>query len=293
MRSRLQNVNHRGMKMWSGRKFFVYAGMAVLAISCIPAGAYCQTPAAAPAATSPASPTATSSFEVSTVKVNTSGSGNSQSSMTNGLYIATNVTLTNLMQYSAYGIPQRRIVNGPKWLYEARFDIKAKMDSATLEQTQKISNAERKSFLQGIFQRLLADRFKMVAHWETRELPVYALVLAKGGSRLQATTLTKSGMNSSSGRGMLTLKGATMADIARTLTQEGGSDLGRDVVDKTDLPGRYDLELKWTPTESDPSAEPGPSIFTAVQEQLGLKLESTKGPVEVLVIDRIEMPSEN
>jgi uncharacterized protein (TIGR03435 family) len=184
-------------------------------------------------------------------------------------------------------------VNGPKWLYEARFDIQAKMDSATLEQTQKMSNAERRSFLQGMFQRLLADRFKMAAHWETRELPVYALVLAKSGAKLQPTKLTESGTHTSSGTGMLTTRGVTMADLARTLTQEGGRDLGRDVVDKTGLPGRYDLELKWTPTDSDPSAEPGPSIFTAVGEQLGLRLESTKGPVEVLVVDRIEMPSEN
>jgi uncharacterized protein (TIGR03435 family) len=213
--------------------------------------------------------------------------------MTNGMYIASNVTLTNLMQYSAYGIPQRRIVNGPKWLYETRFDIQAKMDSATLEQTQKMSNTERRSVVRGMFQRLLAERFKMATHWETRELPVYVLVTAKDGAKLQTTMLTDSGTHISSERGTLTAKGVTMADLARTLTQESGNELGRDVVDKTDLPGRYDVELKWTPTDSDPSAEPGPSIFTAVQEQLGLRLESTKGPVEVLVVDRIEMPSEN
>ena len=121
---------------------------------------------------------------------------------------------------------------------------------------------------------------------------------AKSGPKLTAATKPDSG--TSSGKGLFTAEGMTLAEISQSLTQELATELGRVVIDKTGIAGRYDVTLKWTPdadrTPADNGTEDtstGPSIFTALQEQLGLKLESTKGPVQVLVIDHIEMPSEN
>jgi len=237
-------------------------------------------------------------FEAATVKLNKSGSSGSHTDFDHGRYSATNVQLKNLMHYSAYGVPEPRILGGPKWLDSERFDIEAKVDSSVIDQMRTLSPEQGKLQRQAMFQQLLADRFKLAVHWETRELPVYALVVAKNGPKLHVSTTSDSG--TSSGNGLFTARGMTLAEITQSLTQELATELGRVVIDKTGLAGRYDVTLKWTPgTDGAPSdngtenAGSGPSIFTAMQEQLGLKLESTKGPVQVLVIDHVEMPSEN
>ena len=247
--------------------------------------------AAAAAATPPV-------FEAATVKLNKSSSFGSQSSFNNGRYSATNIALKNLMNYSAYGVPEPRILGGPKWLDSERFDIEAKVDGSTVDQMRTLSREQRKLQMQAMFQQLLADRFKLAVHWETRELPVYALAVAKSGPKLQVST--KPGSGTSSGNGLFTAEGMTLAEIAQSLTQELATELGRVIIDKTGIAGRYDVTLKWTPETNGAPADngtedagSGPSIFTALQEQLGLKLESTKGPVQVLVIDHVEMPSEN
>jgi len=247
---------------------------------------------------------AAAAFEVSTVKLDKSGSGSSGSNFTNGLFTATNIQLKNLMEYSAYGIPQPRILGGPKWLDSERFDIEAKMESAAAERLETLSRDQRRAETQAMFQRLLADRFKLAVHWETRELPVYALVLAKNGPNLPESKNAPGEAGTSSGDGKFSAKGMTLTDIAEALTQELSRELGRVVVDKTGIQGRYDIVLKWTPvtgtdaassgTESSTSqADAGPSIFTALKEQVGLKLESARAPVKVLVIDHAEMPTEN
>jgi uncharacterized protein (TIGR03435 family) len=143
---------------------------------------------------------------------------------------------------------------------------------------------------------MLADRFKLSVHWETRELPVYALVVAKNGPRLTATKQPDKGSDIGWDNGTLTAKQVSMQDLSETLTQVLSRELGRVVIDSTGIAGRYDLTLKWADDDSTPAAtpdeaDPGPSVFTAIQEQLGLKLESTKGPVKVLVIDHAEIPS--
>jgi uncharacterized protein (TIGR03435 family) len=134
-------------------------------------------------------------------------------------------------------------------------------------------------------------------------MPVYDLIVAKKGSLLKASKAPNGSSGTSSNDGLFKGQSLTLPELAQALTQELGRELGRDVIDKTGLTGRYDMTLKWTPETDDPSAnsgsdnaattEPGPSIFTAIQEQLGLKLESSKAPVEVLVIDHLEMPEEN
>jgi uncharacterized protein (TIGR03435 family) len=236
-------------------------------------------------------------FEVTTVKRNKSGGSGSHSNFQNGHFVASNVSLKNLLRYSAYGIPEPRIWGGPKWLNSERFDIEAKTDSLTADQLRTLGREQRKVQMQSMFQQLLADRFKLMVHFETRDLPVYALVAAKKGPILHGWK-ESDGSGTSASNGQFTATGVTMAEIASALTQDLSRELGRVVIDKTGIDGRYNITLKWTP-ESDategtaPPADAGPSIFTAIQEQLGMKLESAKGPVQVLIIDHVEMPSEN
>lgn len=124
-------------------------------------------------------------FEVATIKLNKSGSRSSYSSTRNGHLIATNILLKNLMQYEAYGIPGSRILGGPKWLDSTRFDLEAKMDDSTANRLQALPHSEQRVEEQAMVQQLLADRFRLAVHRETRELPVYALVAAKNGPKLQ------------------------------------------------------------------------------------------------------------
>jgi uncharacterized protein (TIGR03435 family) len=235
-------------------------------------------------------------FEVSTVKENTTGGGGSRSNFNDGRYVATNILLKNLMQYSAFDLPEARILGGPKWLGSQRFDIEAKLDGDSFNRMQKMNRDERNMARKVLFQQLLIDRFKLKFHWETRELPIYALVAAKNGPMLEKTKEPGDGASTSASDGKITAKNVSLAEIARTLTQELSRELGRVVVDKTGIAGKYDIAIKWTPDNGDTSAssaDNGPSIFTAMEEQLGLRLESSKGPVQVLVIDQLEMPSDN
>jgi uncharacterized protein (TIGR03435 family) len=279
------------------RLLFVTALLAVMS--------FAQT-AASPLSQPPASVSAGAElpiFEVAAIKQNKSGSGSSDSDTRNGRFTATNVSLKNLMQYEAYGIPGSRILDGPKWLDSTRFDIEAKTDDSETDRLRTLPSNQRVLETQAMFQRLLADRFKLTVHWETRELPVYALVVARKGSKLQPAKDPSSGSGTSSNNtrsgAQFTASAVTMPELAEGLTQELSRELGRDIIDKTQIEGRYDLTLKWTPDvggaseSAASSADAGASIFTAVQEQLGLKLESAKAPVRVLVIDHAEMPSEN
>jgi uncharacterized protein (TIGR03435 family) len=189
-------------------------------------------------------PSAPAAFEVSTVKLNKSGSGNSGSDFANGRFTATNIQLKNLMEYSAYGIPQPRIVGGPKWLGSERFNFEAKMESAAAERLKTLSRDQRRAETQAMFQRLLADRFKLAVDWETRELPVYALVAVKNGPSFQESKNAPGEGGTSSGDGRFSAKGMTLTEIAEALTQELSRELGRVVIDKTGIQGRYDIVLK-------------------------------------------------
>lgn len=206
----------------------------------------------------------------------------------------TGVTVKIMIQQS-YGVRDFQVVGGPSWLGSERYDIVAKPEgSANQEQVKLMTQA------------LLKDRFKLQFHRETKELPTYSLVVAKGGPKFKESEVEKAsdgprGAQVRIGRGQVDLQGAPVAALANQL----GQALGRAVNDKTELAGNYDMKLQWTPDESQGSVRPlggeapppsdtsGVSVFTALQDQLGLKLESTKGPVEILVIDRAEKASEN
>jgi bla regulator protein BlaR1 len=232
---------------------------------------------------------------------------------------ATNCTLQMLIR-AAYGIQDFQISGAPDWLRSDLYNVEAKMDSSVADAIRKLDPDQRKAARQQMAQALLADRFKLSIHRGTKELPVYVLVVAKNGPKLQEAKPDATypngikGPDGVAGKGMmrmgpgeLTGQGLTMASLARLLSQQ----LGRTVIDKTGLTANYDFTLHWTPEEGEGNllfkgtgsapqgadiaapSDSGPSIFTAIQEQLGLKLESQKGPVEIIVIDHIEKPSQN
>lgn len=236
-------------------------------------------------------------------------------------FTAKNATIQMLVR-SAYGVEDNQILGAPSWLNADHYDIDAKMDSSTADELKKLSEDQRQPIRQQMMQALLADRLKLAIHHETKELPIYALVVAKNGSKLQEAKegdTYPNGMKGADGkshagmmrmvRGEVTGQGLEIKALVRLLTQQ----LSRTVVDKTGLTGKYDFTLKWTPDESQgamfkgpgggpppggsdnapPPDSSGPSLFTAIQEQLGLKLESQKGPVDMIVIDHVERPSEN
>jgi bla regulator protein BlaR1 len=202
----------------------------------------------------------------------------------------------------AFGIPPNitaRVI-GPDWINNMRFVIKSKAPDAIRDAMQAMSPAEQSRENGLMMQSLLADRFKFKAHFETRELPVYELVLAKGGSKLKEDSdITKRRLRVGN---PLVLPASPIQFLIGVL--ECSPDIGgREVVDKTGLTGSYDISLKWAPLQTAPtdsgagatapSPDEGASLFTAIQEQLGLKLVPAKAPSEVLVIDRIEQPTPN
>lgn len=211
---------------------------------------------------------------------------------TDGLSIA-GATLWQLI-FSAYNVPgissigrDDQISGLPGWARSDTYDIEAKMDEETLSVLQKLPSKEQTWQRQFMQQALLADRFKLQIRRETKEMPVYALVVAKGGLKLKESRVIVKMW--SAGGGRITIKAGRTDDLVIGLT----SDVDRAVVNKTGLTGKYDIDLKWTTDDRQGTPDAGPSIFTALEEQLGLKLMPTKGPVDVLVVDHVERPSEN
>jgi uncharacterized protein (TIGR03435 family) len=181
----------------------------------------------------------------------------------------------------AFNVRDFQISGGPGWTGSDRYDVVAKPEGGAREQQIK-----------QMLQTLLTDRFQLRFHRETREGAVYALLVGKDGSKLQpAPQSDTSGITSGRNRttGLSTLKGerSSLDEIAANLSAQ----LERPVFDKTGLTGKFDFELSWVPDQT-PTVS-GPSLFTAVQEQLGLRLESQRGPIEIFVIDQVSRPPEN
>jgi uncharacterized protein (TIGR03435 family) len=235
-------------------------------------------------------------FEVSTVKPNASNDNRVMlQNQLGGRFAATGVALKLLMT-EAYEVRDFQITGGPGWVNTDRWDIVAK--------TEGVTDRLPLEKLRPMLKVLIEDRFQLKVHRETKEMPVYALTVAKGGSKLQANS-GEPGPMLRMGRGELIGKKVAMPMILQVLSQQ----LRRPVLDKTDLKGEYDFTLTWTPEPGagagpgppggpGPDAAPpvdlsGPSIFTAIQEQLGLRLESIKGPADVVVIDSVEKPTDN
>lgn len=211
-----------------------------------------------------------------------------------GRFVATGVPLRFLIGM-AYNVRDFQIVGAPDWVGSQAWDVNAKAESSD----GRISMEQMRPMMKA----LLAERCGMKAHEETKELPVYDLVAAKGGHKLKEASGGQENRQFRMGRGQIKANGVSMEALAQQLGQQ----LGRKVIDKTGVTGAFDVELNWTPEPGQgmgpfggppPGAMPqadssGPSIFTALQEQLGLKMESSKGPVPVIVIDSISKPTEN
>lgn len=276
--------------------------------------------ASGPAQTRGAVPAATEKFDVTSVKPN---KGPVEAGMTFGArpggWAARNVTL-RLLVMLAYEVRELEIVGGPSWLASDRFDI-----AGTIESPDKADDAARQQMLQA----LLAERFKLRVHQEQRELPIYALVASRPDRKLGARIRpfpwecrdssreappvpdTSTGLLPISdpsngpppcfatlGVGRLSMRGLPMTELTATLARLPA--VSRRVVDRTGLTGRFDYDLEWTPSvmtigvaTPTPTDQPnaGPNLFTALQEQLGLKLEPGREALPVLVIDSVEQPS--
>jgi uncharacterized protein (TIGR03435 family) len=272
-------------------------------------------------------------FEVASIKINKSGDNRVMVGVQpGGRFTATNVPFRLLLR-NAYQLQDFQIVGGPSWITSEHYDILAKAESDGLGDPFQSEKTGEPSRGQLMLRALLKDRFKLDAHFEDRDMPIFALVPARSDGKLGPqlkTSETDCDAIRAAGRGRgaappppgppgdpgtpmrcgirigpgnMSVGGSSMAQVATSLAMFAG----RIVVDKTNMAGNYDFTLTWTPeqlAQRPPGApEPqingvpidpnGPSLFTAVQEQLGLKLDAQRGPVKVLVIDRVEHPTEN
>ncbi len=247
-----------------------------------------------------------STFEAASIKLNTRSSGSSTITVDPGRFVATNAALVDLIRY-AYGFnsltTQSQVVGGPSWITTSRFDI-----VATSNGTPTLM----------MLRALLEDRFKVMAHIESREQPIYALILdhkdGRLGPKIHPSTSTCEGAGiplppttlpgkqcGVRGRpGSYSGDGTSIVQIARALGNFPA--VGRVVLDRTSLEGVYDWSLEWTPSFNsgptrdaaplaNPDADSGISIFSALREQLGLRLDAQRGSIEMLIVDHAEMPS--
>jgi bla regulator protein BlaR1 len=209
---------------------------------------------------------------------------------------AQNNTIMGLMRF-AYSLQEFQFANVPDWVKTARYDLVMTPDKPEVILSPGMSSDELDSVLNRHRQRmqaLLRNRLGLVLRAETKEQPMYVLVVANGGHKLKRAAAPERGPNHNMGRGRTTGTSAPIDRLVSTLALN----LGRHVADETGLTGPFDFTLQWTPDAGANPGEPaadasGPSLFTALTEQLGLKLESRKGPVPVFVIEKIEKPSEN
>jgi len=269
---------------------------------------------ALPASPAGAAPMAAPAWDVSTVKPGSPDARGSIFSITPDGMKITNMPLWMIVR-EAFGVENDRLFGGPSWSKTSLFDIEAKVSPDDGPKLKTLTTEQRRQMMVA----LLEERFGLKFHHETRDLPMYELVVAKGGVKMQASKPDPQGpdpgpgqvpsperhMLMMHGRGHIESVGTGMSGLVRHLSGQ----LGRTVVDKTGLTGDFDFKLDWTPDDTasamtkanNPSPgdsttsqdTAGPSLFTALEEQLGLKLESTKGPVDVIVIDQLEQPTAN
>ena len=225
------------------------------------------------------------SFEVVTIKLGDQASGRRGIGYHGHQVDATGQTLKSLMMF-AYGVHGKQIVDGPGWVSEDRYDIAGVADVPGEPNLQQ---------MQGMYRKLFADRFGLVLRREPREMTYYAITVAKGGAKIAKSKAGDDAPPDQSGESegrqmVMRFMANLMSDFALGMNYFADKPL----VDETGLAERYDFTLKWTPdTSSAADGEQVPGLFTAMHEQLGLKLEAKKGPVEVLAIVHVERPSAN
>jgi uncharacterized protein (TIGR03435 family) len=234
------------------------------------------------------------SFEVATIKPSKPDEPGKLFGIRGNHFKTINTTLTDLITF-AYGVQQKQIVGQPEWMDKDKWDIEAQPD---------VPGAPNKLQVATMIQKLLADRFQLKFHDDKKELSAYVLTVAKSGNKMTAGSTDPNQLPALffTALGRLTVQNATMEDFAGLMQT---AVLDKPVVDQTALAGKWNFPLKWTPDESQfggmgikvppPSDAPDapPPLFTAIQEQIGLKLEAGKAQVKVLVIDKAEKPSAN
>ena len=230
--------------------------------------------------TTPMAADADPTFEVSTIKPSRPEERGPRLGIQGRQFTFTHASLNDLFDF-AYGVQKRQISGEPDWASAESYDISAVPDGEGEPSARQ---------WQAMVKKLMEERFQLKFHYEKREMPVFALTVAKSGAKLKSSAPGQpQGMGG--GPGNLGATSATMAEISQLLAH---GFLDRPVVDQTGLTGRFDLRLRWTPDDvAAQAADAPPDFFTAMQEQLGLKLVATKAPVDVMVIDRVERPSAN
>jgi len=243
---------------------------------------YSQTPAYPPP-TAQAASAPHYEYAVSSVKPDKS-EGSHWRTTTDGF--SATMTVKGLIIYT-YALRMPDQISGlPGWASSENFAVEAKMDPETMAALAKLPPAERWQTQQTMLQALLADRFGLKVHRSTKELPIWALTAVDAGKLKKSVGDTAGGASYFPGK--MTAHGMSIDDLAMTLPNT----VGKIVVNQTGLEGRYDFALEWAPEGADAS-DPRPSIFTALEEQVGLKLKPAQGPVEAIVVDAIQLPSEN
>lgn len=235
-------------------------------------------------------------FDVISVRENKTGEGGMRWQTTASAYIGTNVTVMTVLM-GAYGLRSDQISGAPGWVSSTRYDVEGKLVDANF----KMRDLKKKQH-EELLRSILIERFKLKAHIETRDAATYDLLVAKGGSKLKPVepadpnhpeVFTGKGVPRGGfmfGNGMMQANALGISQLATQLANE----LERTVIDKTALTGVYDYKLTWAPDPDAPSTDStAPNLFTALQEQLGLRLQPSRGQVETLVIDHIELPTSN
>jgi len=228
-------------------------------------------------------PDAHPSFEVATIKPSDPNAKGTSFRIKGRHLLMSNQPVANLIAL-AYGLQGTQIVGDPAWLGTDRYDIDGVAD---------VEGEPNLKQMQEMYRKLLAERFGLAAHMDKKEMAVYALRVGKAGTKAMAKSKgdPNGEPDQEGGARGATFTNCSMGEFSLML----GFMLDRPVVDETGIAGRWDFALRWTPLDAaettDPNAPPG--MFTAIQEQLGLKLEPVKAPTDVLVVDKVERPSAN
>jgi uncharacterized protein (TIGR03435 family) len=248
------------------------------------------------------------SFDVVSIKLNHSlNAGMSLGDSIPGKFTATNFSLLFLIEY-AYDVKRGQIEGLLAWAETERYDVDAKMDDAVAEGERSIPRDEREKLARTRVQFLLADRFGLKLHHETKDMPALVLTVAKGGPKLSEAAAKSApgeahplppgslGMRMKAGDWIIAANQSPLRNLINPLSAQPEMN-GRILLDRTGLTGKYSFTLQWASQNLSGAGaatdSPGPSLFTALEEQLGLRLESTKAPVDVLIIDHVEQPSPN
>ena len=251
----------------------------IFAMALITAAACAQAPSAKPL---PA-------FDVVAIKPNKTLGGGDSTSSNKTTYVATNVSLKQMLVH-AFDMREAQIYGLPGWADSDRWDVNAKISDPDMAQLDAMTREQRR----GIARAMLTERFHMTVHTEMRMQPIYELTVVGSGPKFKASAPgEESGTSTGGSDERMNLKATkiTLTSLAQSLTPQ----MDRAVIDKTGLAGEYDLMLLWTSDRAPlplPDDAP-PTIFTAIEEQLGLKLVPAKGMAPVLVVDHVERPAEN